>query len=224
MSTCFLIAQQFMVFMPLLCKSCGFWKMLDIFGPSWLVACEVRTVPLILVNEFMLNFALPLFGFTVIRCITVISCSRMCILGSLPLVLEALWHLDENQLCKPLGMLHILHWDVYERDHCISKCRFPSLTSNLRPDELWWKNTALRCIVYIWLDTLFWKKILQMNNILVRKFLWHRIWLACLNMDQLLVPQMIFCLTGIKLTKKIYVIQVQNCHFVLLIGDFILWL
>lgn len=147
------------MFMPLLCKSCGFWKMLDIFGPSWLVACEVRTVPLILVNEFMLNFALTLFGFTVIRCITVISCSRMCSLGSLPLVLEALWHLDENQLCKPFGMLYILHWDVHERDRCISKCRFPSLTSNLSPDELWWKNIALHCIVYIWLDTLFWKNI-----------------------------------------------------------------
>lgn len=155
MSTCFLIAQEFMMFMLLLCKSCGFWKMLDIFGPSWLVACEVRTVPLILVNEFMLNFALTFFGFTVIICITVISCSRMCILGSLPLVLEALWHLDENQLCKPFGMLYILHWDMYERDCCISKCRFPSLTSNLRPDELWWKNIALHCIAYIWLDTMF---------------------------------------------------------------------
>lgn len=147
------------MFMPLLCKSCGFWKMLDIFGPSWLVACEVRTVPLILVNEFMLNFALTLFGFTVIRCITVISCSRMCSLGSLPLVLEALWHLDENQLCKPFGMLYILHWDVHERDRCIPKCRLPSLTSNLRPDELWWKSRALHCIVYIWWDTLFWKNI-----------------------------------------------------------------
>lgn len=140
MSTRFPIPQQFMVFMPLLCKSCGFWKMLGIFGSSWLVACKVRTVPLILVNKFMLNFALTFFGFAAIRCLTVISCCRMCTLGLLPPVMEALWHLAESQLCKPFGMLYILYWDMYEKDCCISKCWLPSLTSNLRPDELWWKN------------------------------------------------------------------------------------
>ena len=105
-----------MIFMPLLYELCGCTKMLDTFHSSWLVASEVRTVPLIQLSTHMWTFALILFlTFETTKCIIVISYSRMFISRLLPGVVEALCYLATDQLCNPSEMFYILHWNTLER-------------------------------------------------------------------------------------------------------------
>ena len=112
--------------MPLLCELCGCSKMLDIFGSSWLVASEVRTVPLIQVSTYKWTFALIFFlSFATTKCIRVISYSRMFISRRLlPGVVEVLWYLAVNQLCNPSEMFCILHRNTLERSGCTLKSTF----------------------------------------------------------------------------------------------------
>lgn len=124
-----------MIFMPLLYELCGCTKMLDTFHSSWLVASEVRTVPLIQLSTHMWTFALILFlTFETTKCIIVISYSRMFISRLLPGVVEALCYLATDQLCNPSEMFYILHWNTLERSWCTLKCTF---ASNFNSDKLW---------------------------------------------------------------------------------------
>lgn len=140
-------SQQVMIFMPLLCKLCGCSKMLHIFGSSWLVASEVRTIPLIHIN---MNSCLNFFFFlATTKCIIVISYSRMFILRRLlPWVVKVLCYLAVNQLCNSSEMFCILHWDNLEWSCCTLKCTWScmnhkfSLVSNFNSDK-WWKKLAM---------------------------------------------------------------------------------
>lgn len=70
--------------------------------------------------NFCLDFFFFFFSFTTTKCIIVISFSRMCISRRLlPRVMEVLWYLAETQVCNPLEMFCILHWDTLERSGCI---------------------------------------------------------------------------------------------------------
>lgn len=142
--------------------------------------------------NFCLDFFFFFFSFTTTKCIIVISFSRMCISRRLlPRVMEVLWYLAETQVCNPLEMFCILHWDTLERSGCILRTinlvlSQTSIQTNYRKRKQW-----ANCFGTV----LFFQK-LWMNSILVRKFFWH-IYLTnnwMWNYYLFTISQMVLCL------------------------------
>lgn len=148
-----------------------------------------------------MNFCLDIFlSFATTKCIRVISYSRMFISRRLlPGVAEVLWYLAVDQLCNPSEMFCILHWNTLERSGCTLKSSFLCvwiINSVLFQTSIqinYEKKWAVGQDVF--------SNILWMSSVLMRKFLWHIIYLIDIwmwNHCFYTTPQMVSLISYLK--------------------------